>query len=131
MKRVIPVSLFVVLGVTAMLLLVIPASASGGERFRTFPTCSAFDSNADPDHSCSQGDLLGAVFIPKRKGNVHYQLCLRRPRGDRECYRKTAEDEDERSVIGFSAPTIGRYRFTWKVRGDVIDRDRLRLARRA
>ena len=107
--------------------LVAASSAFGGDGIRTFGTCNVFA--PDPDRNCAQGNPWGAVLISNR-GPIKYKLCVRRPGGNRDCYRKKAREGKE-STVGFFGPTsphtIGTYHFTWKSGGRVLDKDQLHL----
>lgn len=107
--------------------MVFAPGAVAGDGIRTFGTCNVF--SPDPDRNCVQGNPWGAVLISKRE-TIEYKLCVRRPKGDRDCYRKKGR-EDRESAVGFFGPnsphTIGTYRFTWKSGGRVLDKDSLRL----
>ena len=77
------------------------------------------------DGSCTQGDAGGGVLIAKRD-NVGYRLCIRSPRGNRDCLRKKAR-RGKPSRVGFFKTHVGTYHLTWKTNGRVLDKDRLRL----
>jgi hypothetical protein len=110
-----------------LVVLIAAPTASAGDGIRTFGTCNVFD--PDPDRRCVQGNPWGAVLISQRE-RLGYRLCVRRPGGDRDCYRKNARP-GKPSAVGFFGPTsphtVGTYRFTWKADGRVLDKDRLRL----
>jgi hypothetical protein len=75
------------------------APSASATHFRGYGTCNALDPKPDPDRICFQGDAIGAVFKAKQ-ADVRYKLCVRKPGGDRKCYRKRTDDPRERSASG-------------------------------
>ena len=108
--------------------LLMPGIAQGAN---TYTSCNVLENRPDRDKSCVQGNPWGGVFIAKQREGVRYKLCVRRPDGDRNCYRKRTGRAGEPSVVGFFGPSsphlVGGYRFVWRSSGRVVDRDRFRL----
>lgn len=120
---------FVLTALLSLIVLGAPASAQA-KRFGTYAACNPARQQADPDRTCHQGDLLGAVFRAFRSDHVHYRVCMREPDGRKRCKNKETRGRGVRSRAGFipRSDRLGIYVFTWKIRGELVDRDRIRLA---
>jgi hypothetical protein len=113
--------------VAALACLALWAPSASARQFHGYGTCNALDRNADPDRICFQGDPFGAVFKAKA-ADVRYKLCVRKPDGDRKCYRKRTDEPRERSGVWLRDDDRGKYRFKWSVKGSgVVDRARVRV----
>jgi hypothetical protein len=102
-----------------------PDSVGDPAFIQTYPSCQVTGPDAaNPPrrgHFCHESDYWGAFLMAKRRTFTHYRICLRRPDGSHDCYRDRLFGR--KGIDSFKGP-VGRYRFTWKVRGrGVIDRD--------
>jgi hypothetical protein len=115
--------------ILALLLLSVPTSAEA-KRFGTYVACNPARQKADPDRTCFQGDQFGAVFRAFRRDSVNYRVCMREPDGRKRCKNRETGARGRRSRVGFipRSDRLGIYVFTWKIRGELVDRDRIRLA---
>jgi hypothetical protein len=118
----------VVLGaVVGLLALSLPSTAQA-KRFGTYVACNPARQQADPDRTCYIGDLVGAVFRAFRKESVDYRVCMREPNGRKRCKNRETGERGRRSRVGFIPRRLGVHVFTWKIQGQLVDRDRIRLA---
>ena len=105
--------------------------SEAAKRFRGYASCNVFEKRPDSDRSCVQGNPWGAVFVAKRQSRVKYKLCVRKPGGGKDCFKKRTKKRVKPSVVGFFGPTaphtIGKYRFVWKVGGRFAAKDTLRI----
>jgi hypothetical protein len=116
--------------VAVALALPVSSVASDSPLYRTYLTCDeigpfSLRDPPEPSHVCTREDAWGGVFISKDKGVVHYRICARRPDRSHVCYRRETfqhwETDGLWGTTGFQQR--GRYMFTWRVGGRVVDRD--------
>ncbi len=120
-----------VLGLLAfVLLLSAQPSAAQAKRFGTYLACNPARQQADPDRTCHIGDQFGAVFRAFKRDSVNYRVCMREPDGRKRCKNRETGAAGRRSRVGFipRSQMLGIYVFTWKIGGELVDRDRIRLA---
>ena len=100
------------------------AQAAFANRFSTYITCG------HPRHHdtvCVSGDAPRAVVISNRHSNVRYRLCVRTPTGRRNCRAERTGARGTRDFVFIAAGRVGTYVVTWKINGQLVDRDRYRL----
>jgi hypothetical protein len=125
------ISRFALIGVLAFtILLIAQPSAAQAKRFGTYLACNPARQQADPDRTCHIGDQFGAVFRAFKRDSVNYRVCMREPDGRKRCKNRETGAAGRRSRVGFipRSQMLGIYVFTWKIGGELVDRDRIRLA---
>jgi hypothetical protein len=111
---------------TGALLLLAPGAASA-KRFDAYAACNP--SSQQPDGVCFQGDIIGAVFRAFHNDSVAYRVCFQEPDGRRRCKARETGQRGVRDRVGFIpfSGRLGAYRVTWKVKGGVVDSDKVIL----
>jgi hypothetical protein len=72
--------------------------------------------------------LPGAIFVSKRKADVRYKVCIAKPSGDTDCYRKRTDDKRKPSSLACCGNSVGTYHAKWRVPGKgIVARDSMRL----
>jgi hypothetical protein len=96
------------------------ADAAGAKHFGAYISCGQIRHH---DSVCVSGDAPFAVFRAFRHANVNYRLCVRNPHGRHHCRSEQTGARGERDLVHIAAGDLGRYAVTWKIHGNVIDRD--------
>jgi hypothetical protein len=118
-----PLRIAAVAALAAAAVAVAPAAARG-PRFGAYVSCALHGS--DHDTVCSLGATPSAIFRAFRRSGVRYKVCVRKPGGRVHCRveRTRAAGARSRAAIALARP--GRYRVSWLVHGDRVDRERFR-----
>jgi hypothetical protein len=115
--------------VITLLAALIAPQTSAAARFSTYVACSAWRQQADPDGKCFGGDAFGAVLRSFHHYYVNYRVCVVEPNANRRCKERETGAPGVRSRVTFVPHDgMGTYVFYWKVRGQLVDRDRIYLA---
>lgn len=100
----------------AFAVLAVPAAGQAeAAAYRHYVACG-ITKKATPSHVCPRGAKKGAFFKSTR-GDVHYTVCLRLPRGRNICARRQSADQGTLYVNKVTTRAPGKHRITWFVGG--------------
>lgn len=85
----------------------------------------------EPHHRVRVGDRLMVAFRDRGGAGTRYRVCYARSGGaGRHCLHARTGAQGSRSNLFIVAPgAVGRYVFTWRVRGHAVARSRIRIVR--